>query len=186
MGCHCLLQGDGYVLPILGCGRAAGGSLPGSACFLDSEILDTLGHRGHSAWTRGECSPLARVPCCVCPGRVRHGAEHLSESLCLTTPLSLLRVSGVSPCPSAHPCPGVTARSPMLSFPMVLAVCPFCLPASQSREGKEVVTTQTFRLITAPHQSPPSSHLVLAHEDQHPVFKGHTGRFHGQALQVWT
>lgn len=72
----------------------------------------------------------------------------------------------------------------MLSFSLVLVVCPFCPPASQSREGKEVVTTRAFRLITVLHQAP-LPHLGLEQEDQAPVFKGHTGRFRGQALQVW-
>ena len=138
---------------------------------------------GHSAWTCGECGPLARVPC-VCPGRVRWGRASLRKPAPYrpTGPAEgdWLELPAHLPTPACS----VRARSPMLSLSLVLVVCPFCPPASQSREGKVVVTTQAFHLIQRYTRSP-SPHLVLEQEDQAPVFKGHTGRFCGQALQVW-
>lgn len=99
-----------------------------------------------------ECGPLARVPC-VCPGRVRWGRASLRKPAPYrpTGPAEgdWLELPAHLPTPACS----VRARSPMLSFSLVLVVCPFCPPASQSREGK-VVTTQAFHLITAVHQAP--------------------------------
>lgn len=84
------------------------------------------------------------------------------------------------PLPARSAC----APSPCSPPPTVLVVS--LLPHQvQSREGAEGVRAHTRHFLTAVPLSLSLPHLVLDQEDQGPLYKGHSGLFHSQAIQVW-